>query len=135
RLGYSKKGWTNTAIGIKYAKHFESHTRTKAQGRQRFLYLDGHNSHASTPFLKHCVENKITAPGYPSHGTHVYQSLDVCIFSPLKTQFAKERDEHLRMTGEPITKENFLTIYGRTHLKVLTPELIKTAFRKVGIVP
>ena len=32
-------------------------------------------------------------------------------------------------------KENFLQIYGTTHLKVLQPDLIQTVFRKTGIVP
>jgi len=34
-----------------------------------------------------------------------------------------------------VTKENFLKIYREAHLKVLTPDLIKAAFCKVGIVP
>lgn len=74
-------------------------------------------------------------PSYPSHGTHVYQTLDVGIFSPLKFEYGKQRDAHLRETGEAVTKENFLKIYGGAHLKVLTPEIIKAAFRKVGIYP
>lgn len=37
--------------------------------------------------------------------------------------------------GEHISKENFLAVYGESHLHVLTPSLIKEAFRKTGIVP
>jgi hypothetical protein len=74
-------------------------------------------------------------PGYPPHRTHVYQCLDVVCFAPLKLVFGKKRDKHLRETGEAITPENFLKVYGEAHLKVLTPNLIKIAFHKVGIVP
>ena len=66
---------------------------------------------------------------------HVYQLLDVVVFAPLKREYGRLRDEHLRQTGEAITKENFLKVYGQAHLNMLTPELIKTGFRKVGIIP
>ena len=89
----------------------------------------------SYDFLQYCHDNKITAPGYPPHGTHVYQSLDVCIFAPLKAEFGRLRDKLFYEDGEVITKDNFLKVYGKAHMKVLTPELIKKAFAKVGIVP
>lgn len=34
-----------------------------------------------------------------------------------------------------MSKENFLIVYGRAHLRALTPDLIRTAFRKTGIIP
>lgn len=34
-----------------------------------------------------------------------------------------------------MSKENFLIVYGRAHLHALTPNLIRTAFRKTGIIP
>ncbi|KAH6884021.1 hypothetical protein BKA70DRAFT_1340942 [Coprinopsis sp. MPI-PUGE-AT-0042] len=49
--------------------------------------------------------------------------------------FGKRRDALLRETGDHISKQNFLSVYGETHLAVLTPSLIKEAFRKTGIVP
>ncbi|KDR81059.1 hypothetical protein GALMADRAFT_33231, partial [Galerina marginata CBS 339.88] len=63
------------------------------------------------------------------------QGLDVVVFGPLKTEYGKSRDNLLRETGEAISKENFLKVYGEAHLKVLKPELIQTAFCKTGIVP
>lgn len=120
-------------IGLEYAKFFEKQTRAATKGRTRVLYVDGHDSHVTYEFIKFCREHKIRVPSYPSHGTHVYQTLDVGIFSPLKLEYGKRRDAHLRETGEAVTKENFLKIYGGAHLKVLTPEIIKAAFQKVGI--
>ena len=66
---------------------------------------------------------------------HIYQCLDVVLFSSLKCKFSHLQDENLHTTGEAITKENFLAIYGQAHLNILTPELVKTGFCKVGIVP
>ena len=135
RLGYSQKGWTDNVIGVEYAKQFEKETRALARGRYRTLYVDGHRSHVTRKFLLHCRDNKIIASCYPAHTTHIYQGLDVVVFSALKAEFGKCRDRLLRETGEAISKENFLRVYGEAHLKVLTPELVKMAFRKTGVVP
>ncbi|SJL12788.1 uncharacterized protein ARMOST_16219 [Armillaria ostoyae] len=61
--------------------------------------------------------------------------LDVAVFSVLKLYWSQEQDRHERETGETITKENFLVIYGRAHLCALQPEIIGAAFRKTGVWP
>jgi hypothetical protein len=86
-------------------------------------------------FLEYCRHHKIKVPCYPAHGTHVFQGLDVVVFSPLKSEYGKQRDALLRETGEAVSKENFLKVYGEAHLAALKPDLIRTAFRKTGIVP
>ncbi|THU97084.1 DDE-domain-containing protein, partial [Dendrothele bispora CBS 962.96] len=134
-VGYSKKGWTDNEIGLEYAKHFERMTHAKANGRFRCLSVDSHASHVSRAFLQFCREHKIHVPCYVAHGTHIYQGLDVVCFSPLKSEFGKERDKHMRETGHPITKDTFAMIYGKAHLHTMTPDLIKTAFRKTGLWP
>ncbi|CAA7257504.1 unnamed protein product [Cyclocybe aegerita] len=134
-LGYSKKGWTDNEIGIEYAKHFERMTREKAGGRWRVLYVDGHGSHVTHGFLMFCKAHKIHVLCYPAHTTHIYQGLDVVIFSPMKQRFGENRDKLFRETGQEISKENFLKVYGDTHLAILQPELIKKAFLKTGIIP
>lgn len=53
----------------------------------------------------------------------------------MKRYLSEERDRWERETGESVGKSNFLTIFGRAHLRALTPDLIKTAFRKTGISP
>ena len=135
RIGYSKKGWTNHVIGVAYAKDFHEQMKDIAQGRARALYVNSHDSHLTYEFLTYCKSKNIHVPAYPPHGTHVYQLLDVCLFGPLKLEYGRLRDEHYRNTGEAVTKENFLKVYGEAHLNTLKPELIKKAFCKVGIVP
>src|ERR1700729_4328340 len=49
-LGYSKKGWTDGEIGVEWIKIFEQQTRQKANGRDRLLLVDGHNSHYTRGF-------------------------------------------------------------------------------------
>jgi len=72
---------------------------------------------------------------YVAHGTHVYQGLDVVIFAVLKHYLGVERDALLHTTGTAIDKGNFLQIISKAYITTLTPELIKTAFRKTGIWP
>lgn len=63
------------------------------------------------------------------------QGLDVVIFAVLKRYISEERDRWERETGESVGKVNFLTIFGRAHIRALTPDLAKTAFRKTGLLP
>jgi len=122
-------------ISLEYAKHFEMQTCAIARGCTHVLYVDGHDSHITCEFIKHCRAHKIRVPSYPTHGMHIYQTLDVGVFALLKLEYGKLRDKHLRDTGEAIMKENFLKIYREAHLKVLKLELIQMVFQKVGIVP
>lgn len=72
---------------------------------------------------------------YPAHATHVYQGLDVAVFSVLKQYWAEEREKWEREKGEKVNKENFLAVYGAAHIRALTPEIISSAFRKTGVWP
>lgn len=71
--------------------------------------------------------------GYPSHGTHIYQGLDVVVFPPLKNSW-KEIQAHWERDGHTISKNNFLKVYAKAHQKALTPKNILSA-KKTGIVP
>ncbi|KIY60695.1 CENP-B protein, partial [Cylindrobasidium torrendii FP15055 ss-10] len=95
-LGYQKKGYIDGEIGVDWMQEFEKSTRAKAGGRRRLLLVDGHVSHYTGQFLRHAREHRIEVVCYPSHSTHVYQGLDVVIFSQLKTCWSRARDEYER---------------------------------------
>ncbi|SJK99862.1 uncharacterized protein ARMOST_03173 [Armillaria ostoyae] len=134
-IGYSKKGWTNGKIGVEWIKIFDEQTKTKAAGRYHLLLVDGHNSHYTHEFLRYACTHEIIVLCYPSHATHVYQGLDVVVFSVLKRILREERDKYERETGEKMSKDNFIMIYGRAHLRVLHPPIIRSAFRKTRVWP
>jgi hypothetical protein len=134
-LGHSRKGWTDGEIGREWIEDFDKKTRAKADGRKRYLLVDGHNSHYTVEFLTYAVDNNIAVLCYPSHCTHIYQGLDVVIFSPLKKFWQQERDREERENGQKVSKSNFLSVYGRAHLRALTQVNIKAAFRKTGVYP
>jgi hypothetical protein len=134
-LGYSKKGWTNGEIGVEWIKEFDKATSAKADGQYRLLLVDGHNSHYTRGFLEYARTHKILVVCYPAHTTHVLQGLGVVVFAVLKRCLSDERDRFERETGQAISKMNFLAIYGRAHMRALTPATIISAFRKTGIHP
>lgn len=86
------------------------------------------------------VSNDIHLFCLPPHTTNILQPLDVAIFKPLKTYFSKLTDiVNLASLGEssPVTicKKNFTAIFKEACEEKLNIGLIKTGFRKCGIVP
>jgi len=135
RLGYSKKGWTDGEIGVEWIKQFDQQMKDKTKGRARLLLVDSHNSHYTHGFLDYAREHNIHVLCYPAHGTHIYQGLDVAVFSVLKRYWAEECDKAMRERGEVVTKQDFLAIYGAAHVRALQPETIASAFQKTGVHP
>lgn len=117
-----------------WIKQFDEQTREKAAGRRRLLLVDGHASHFTFSFLDYARKHNIHVLCYPSHGTHVFQGLDVVVFSVLKREWTTARTNFERK-GKKVKKTNFLTVYGEAHVKALTPDLIRAAFKKAGVVP
>lgn len=71
-------------ISTTWIKQFDEQTREKAAGRRRLLLVDGHASHFTFSFLDYARWHNIHVLCYPSHGMHVFQGLDVVVFSVLK---------------------------------------------------
>ena len=117
-----------------WLKHFDGYTKKKANGQAHLLIVDSHNSHYSFEFLDYAHTQRIHVLCYPAHTTHIYQGLDVVKFSVLKRHWVEEKTRWEENGGE-VTKETFLKIYGKVHIRMLTPELIQKAFKKTGVVP
>ena len=65
---------------------------------------------------------------------HLYQRLDVVIFSVLKRSWTKFCDDFER-NGAKVAKTNFSSVYAKAHIEALSKENIISAFKKTGIVP
>ncbi|PCH38862.1 DDE-domain-containing protein, partial [Wolfiporia cocos MD-104 SS10] len=134
-IGYSKKGYTAGEIGVEWIKQFDVQTKDKSHGHQRLLLIDGHTLHYRKAFLDYAHAHQIVTICYPSHSIHIYQGLDVVIFSVLKWCWSQAWDKYELQTGEKVSKSNFLSIYGKVHLTALTAENIKAVFCKTGVIP
>ncbi|KAF7347280.1 HTH CENPB-type domain-containing protein [Mycena venus] len=128
-------GWVDGEINVEFIKDFDEQTKRKAKGKTHLLVVDGHNSHYTKSFLDFARLHRIHVLCYPAHATHIYQGLDVVVFGPLKLYWSEEKKRYEREQRQPVTKENFLAIYGAAHVRALTAETIKAAFRKTGLWP
>ena len=133
-MGYQKKGYTSGEIGVAWLKDWDIQTKAKARGHTRLLVVDGHSSHYTLGFLEYAQDNNIVVLCYPSHSTHVYQGLDIVIFSVLKRAWSDERDK-FEAQGSAVTKLNFMAVYAKAHIRTFTEINIRAAFAKTGIVP
>ena len=134
RMGYQKKGYTSGEIGVSWLKDWDKQTKAKANGQTRLLLVDGHSSHYTLGFLEYAQNNNVVVLCYPSHSTHVYQGLDVVIFSALKRAWSDEQDR-FEERGPAVTKLNFMAIYAKAHTRTFTESNIQAAFAKTGVVP
>jgi hypothetical protein len=71
----------------------------------------------------------------PPHTSHLLQPLDVGCFSPLKTGYGHEVAELARQGVYHIDKLEFLWIYPRIRLSVLSDQNIKGGFLATGLIP
>lgn len=133
-MGYQKKGYTSGEIATAWIEDWDKLTKAKANGQHQLLVVDGHSSHFTIGFLQYARNNKIIILCYPSHSTHVYQGLDVVIFSVLKRGWSDKCDK-FEKSGPAISKVNFLGVYAKAHVCAFTKENILSAFRKTGMVP
>ena len=132
RLGYSKKGWTTTAVALTWLQEFNKNMSAKADGRYRLLLVDGHNSHYSWAFLEYACTHQILVLCYPPHITHVLQGLDVVIFATMKLYLSNERDkwdERLGRRSVRQTSWQYTVVHTFVHS---CPRMSKLHFERPG---
>ncbi|PPQ83170.1 hypothetical protein CVT24_002378, partial [Panaeolus cyanescens] len=119
-VGYQVKGWTTKEIGVAWMEIFDKETKTKlsSPNKYRLLLVDGHNSHHTVVFLEYAWN-----PTSLSSATFLTLSL------------GKNRDFYLFQKGIEMSCKNFIEIFSGPFMETLTPDLIKTAFRKTGVHP
>lgn len=67
--------------------------------------------------------------------THILQGLDVIVFSVAKRSYHNYSVQHTRDPLEVVTKQNFLSVFGRAYLDSFTPKNILKAFEVTGVWP
>jgi hypothetical protein len=87
----SLTGWNNDEIELAWLiQVFDQYTKSEAGRFWRLLFLDGHGSHITKPWLAFCNRNRLLLMQYPSHATHSLQALDVVMFKSLSSQYSME---------------------------------------------
>jgi DDE superfamily endonuclease/Tc5 transposase DNA-binding domain len=135
-ISCNTKGWTNNLHGVQWLqKCFEPATRDKADNEFRLLICDGHDSHISADFIRHCIANRIVLMLLPPHCSHLMQPLDVGIFFPLKQAIACFLDQIYRTGIARLQKIEWLESFIQAREKALNKQNILGAWRGAGIYP
>jgi hypothetical protein len=130
------KGWTSNLHGLEWLKRvFEPATRAKANGQQRLLICDGHDSHISGSFIAHCLQNRITLLILPPHTSHLLQPLDVAIFGPLKKRLTAALSHLNQAQLVRIQKIEWMEAYIQARSEACTQQNIESAWRGAGLFP
>lgn len=98
-----------------------------------FLFVDGHNSHCTLPFLDFEAKHNIEIVSYPSHCKQALQGLDITVFGALKFYWAQECERWERENRLKVGKEHFLQVYHQATLCTYQKEIIQSAFRTTGV--
>src|SRR5579871_6832382 len=132
----NSKGWTSNEHGVAWLKKcFEPATRDKADDKFRLLICDGHDSHISAEFLRHCIANRIVLMLLPPHCSHLMQPLDVGVFFPLKQAIGTFVDRMFRTGIGNLQKIEWFKCFISARAKALNKDNIEGAWRGAGIYP
>src|SRR6266480_3308906 len=114
---------------------FEPATREKANGQTRVLICDGHGSHVTADFIRHCREHNIVLLILPPHSSHLTQPLDVAVFGPLKKAMAAELQHIIHTEVLRIQKAECMNAYVRARARAFSSSNILSAFSGAGLFP
>ena len=132
----NQKEWTSNALGFEWLiRVFDPITQEKSQNRTRLLICDGHDNHISAKFVAHCIENNIYLFLLLPHSSHLLQSLDVDVFSPLKTAVSADLDRLIRVGINRLEKVEWVESYIRARPKAFMEKNIQAGWRHSGLAP
>ncbi|EGO20109.1 hypothetical protein SERLADRAFT_373548 [Serpula lacrymans var. lacrymans S7.9] len=134
-ISRTKTGWTNRGICEEwFNKTFIPESRAcRIDDRPVVLTLDGHDSHEQPVLQALAYEHSIIIYCLPSKTTHKLQPLDVVVFAPVGRSWSSHASR-LAIEGIKIDRYNIVPEYLSIR-HIITPELIRTAFKETGIYP
>lgn len=129
----SESGYMTTTVFIEWFKHFLKHLPTV---RPILLIFDGHVSHGCLEVLQLAEENKIILLCLPPHTTHLYQPMDVGVYSILKKAFRDFVAKCMRKKRtKALARKDFGKIVTRAWDAAVSVKNIRSGFKRTGLWP
>ena len=134
----SNSAFTTNDIGLRWLREIFIPQTAKhlVEGEWRLLILDGHKSHISTDFIQAAYLNKVWCYYLIPHTSHIFQPLDLAVFSSLKRKF------RTIMSANPLIddmaamkKAQFLLQYQDARTRAITLTNCAAGFSAAGIWP
>lgn len=80
----SDTNYSNYWIFLQWLKHIDYFNQKHQRKAYKLLVMNNYKSYHTRKFLFYCEEHKIISFNLSLHTTHLFQSLNMCIFQSLK---------------------------------------------------
>lgn len=132
----SETGWSNAEVFESYMKDHFFKFAHPGDGEHLLVLYDGHASHVTLSLIDWAKEQRIILFLLPPHTSHVLQPLDVGCFGPLQRIYNRECSTYLRQhPGQVVCRLNICKISSKAYSLALSPENLRSSFRRAGIYP
>lgn len=129
----SPKGWITSELFIKWFRFF---IKSVPDLRPLVLLMDSHSSHVGPEVINMAKENQVYLMTFPAHTSHLLQPLDVGVYKPLKSHWSKQINNYMIEHPEvKPSRTNFHELFTPAFLSSFTPDNIRNAFKKSGVLP
>ncbi|KAF3399923.1 hypothetical protein F1880_008480 [Penicillium rolfsii] len=133
RIAVTETGYLSNILALQWIQLFNKLTKDSTKGTHRLLVCDQFGSHLTYEFVKYCEDNKIIHFFLPPHSSHIFQPLDVGIFSAHKHWHSEWVYDATVSGYKRITKDDFLGAISQIGQKTFKPSTIKLGFRLTGL--
>ena len=132
----SPTGWSNSDIFKTYLEdHFINYVQGLSEEQPIIILYDGHKSHVSLGVIDWAKAHNIILFVLPAHTSHLLQPLDVGCFGPLSKILSNSCHKYMRENHCKITRYNIGELCTNAYVKALSPDNLKSSFRRTGIYP
>ncbi|XP_033749086.1 uncharacterized protein LOC117333772 [Pecten maximus] len=133
-FGVSESGYMDTDLFQIWFKNI--FLKYCSKERPVLLLLDNHDSHISIPVIDMARAERVEILAFPAHTTHLLQPLDVNIIGPMKEKMKSlATSMAIINTNLCISKANLPALLAYAIDQTCSPALVKSAFRKSGLIP
>jgi hypothetical protein len=108
----------------------ENRRANRGYSGKAVLIMDGFGAHSTPGFIEECKKENVVVKFLVPHSSDRCQPLDSCVFSTLKSQYARKRVEI-----SPSQQTNRIVRMMRAWWAATAPDIVVSSFRAVGIIP
>jgi DDE superfamily endonuclease len=131
----SPSGWINSDLFVEWLEHFVASCGATTE-KKTVLLLDNHVSHVSLEAYELCRKHGVVMVSFAPHTSHRYQPLDLTVYGPLKTAYAKRCSEWMAThPGKRITQYEVAELFGEAYSKIASVDKCISGFRAAGCWP
>lgn len=96
--------------------------------------MDNHESHKYLPALELASKNHIIFVSLAPHTTHRMQTLDLCVYGPLKTYFEQSvATFQKKYVGRIINQKDVASLFGIAYLRAATTQNAVSGFENTSL--